>query len=322
MSSAERARDGNRAAGRVALFAAAAAAAVSLLLAGGLYLAVAPATGAAVPEHAYFGGDAAGRPLVIAHRGGAGLWPENTLHAFERAAALGVDVIETDVRATADGELVVIHDSTVERTTDGRGAVSRLTLAELKRLDAGFRWSPDGGKSFPLRGRGLTVPTLREVFDALPGARFNIEPKQAEPPVVAPLCRLIRERGMESRVLVAAFAGDTLERFRRECPEVATSASSAEVAGFLALQRTGLGATYGPPMQALQVPERAGALSVLTREFAAAAHARNLRVHAWTVNDEGDMRRLLGLGVDGIMTDYPDRLLRLLGRNAGAPPSP
>ncbi|HEX8352845.1 MAG TPA: glycerophosphodiester phosphodiesterase [Pyrinomonadaceae bacterium] len=265
-------------------------------------------------EHPYFKQDAPGRPLVIAHRGGAGLWPENTLHAFERAAAMGVDVIETDVRATADGELVVIHDDTLGRTTDGAGRVRAMTLAELKRLDAAYRWSPDGGRSFPLRGRGLTVPTLREVFAALPGVRFNIEPKQSDPPIAAPLCRMIREHGMTARVMVAAFGGTVMEQFRRECPEVATSASTAEVAGFLALQRPGLAGSYGPPMQALQVPESAGGVRVLTADFVAAAHARNLRVHAWTVNDEGDMRRLLGLGVDGVMTDYPDRLLKVLGR--------
>jgi glycerophosphoryl diester phosphodiesterase len=292
----------------------AAAAAVLLPAACGLYLARSRSAGEAAPEHAYFKQDARGRPLVIAHRGGAGLWPENTLHAFEHAAALGVDVIETDVRATADGELVVIHDETLERTTDGAGRVRQLTLAELKRLDAGYRWSPDGGRSFPLRGRGLTVPTLREVFAALPEMRFNIEPKQAEPPINAPLCRLIREHGMASRVMVAAFRSNVLKQFRRECPEVATSAGTAEVAGFLALQRSALAGSYGPQMQALQVPEWAGALRVLTGDFVADAHARNLRVHAWTVNDEDDMRRLIALGVDGVMTDYPDRLLKVLGR--------
>ena len=281
--------------------------------AGAFYLALWRRVGAVVPEHVYFKGDA-GRPLVIAHRGGAGLWPENTLYAFGRAAALGADVIETDVRATADGEIVVIHDDRVERTTDGAGRVASLTLAELKRLDAGYRWTADGGRSFPFRGRGLTVPTLREVFEALPAVRFNIEPKQAEPPIVAPLCRLIRERGMAERVMVASFSGPTVEQFRRECPEVATSASTSEVGLFLAMQRSGLAASYSPPMQAVQVPEWAGGVRVLTGEFVRAAHGRNLRVHAWTVNGEEDMRRVLGMGVDGVMTDYPDRLLKVLGR--------
>jgi glycerophosphoryl diester phosphodiesterase len=288
---------------------------VAVLLAGCAFYAVLYRTkGLVVPEHNYFKGDA-GRPLAIAHRGGAGLWPENTLHAFERAAALDVDVIETDVRATADGELVIFHDEGVERTTDGAGRVGSLTLAELKRLDAAYRFSNDGGRTFPLRGRGVSVPTLREVFEALPRMRFNVEPKQAVPSIVAPLCRMIREHGMTERVLVASFSGGILAEFRRECPEVATSAATGEVASFLTLESAGLAASYSPPMQALQVPERAGAVRVLTRDFVEAAHGRGLRVHAWTVNDEGDMRRFLGMGVDGVMTDYPDRLLKLLGRS-------
>jgi glycerophosphoryl diester phosphodiesterase len=295
-----------------------AAPAVALLLAGCAFYAVLSRTkGEAVPEHNYFRKDRdAGRPLAIAHRGGAGQWPENTLYAFERAAAAGVDVIETDVRATKDGELVVFHDEGVERTTGGAGRVGSLTLAELKRLDAAYRFSPDGGRSFPLRGSGVAVPTLREVFEALPHVRFNIEPKQAAPSIAAPLCRLIREHGLTERVLIASFSAATLAEFRRECPEVATSAATGEVASFVALQRAGLAASYSPLMQALQVPEQAGGVRILTRDFVEAAHGRNLRVHAWTVNDEADMRRLVEMGVDGIMTDYPDRLLKVLGRAA------
>jgi glycerophosphoryl diester phosphodiesterase len=119
---------------------------------------------------------------------------------------------------------------------------------------------------------------------------------------------------MTDRVLIASFSGSILAEFRRECPEVATSAATGEVASFLALYDTGLATSYSPAMQALQVPEYAGALHVLTRGFVAAAHGRNLRVHAWTVNVEGDMRRFIEMGADGIMTDYPDRLLKVLGR--------
>jgi glycerophosphoryl diester phosphodiesterase len=293
-----------------------AAPALAVLLAGCVFYAVLSRTkGEVVPEHQYFKGDA-GRPLVIAHRGGAGLWPENTLYAFEHAAASGVDVIETDVHATKDGELVVFHDVNVERTTDGAGPLGSLTLAELKRLDAAYRFSPDGGRSFPLRGSGVVVPTLREVFEALPQMRFNIEPKQSVPSLAAPLCRMIREHGMTDKVMVASFSGAVLAEFRRECPEVATSAATGEVASFLTLQSAGLAASYSPAMQALQVPEQAGAVRVLTRDFVGAAHGRNLRVHAWTINAEADMRRLVEMGVDGIITDYPDRLLKVLGRAA------
>ena len=296
----------------------AALALVIVAAAGAFYFALSRRAGVVVSEHVYFKGDAAHRPLAIAHRGGAGLWPENTLYGFERAAALGVDVIETDVRATSDGEVVIMHDEHVERTTDGAGRVPTLTLAELKRLDAGYRWTADGGRSFPFRGQGVTVPTLREVFAALPSMRFNIEPKQSNPPIVAPLCRLIREYGMTDKVMVAAFSGSTLEQFRRECPEVATSASASEVGVFLAMQRSGLANSYSPSMQAVQVPEWAGAVRVLNKDFVRVAHGRNLRVHAWTVNDEEAMRRFLDMGVDGVMTDYPDRLLKVLGRERQA----
>jgi glycerophosphoryl diester phosphodiesterase len=278
---------------------------------GLIYGSMAWTTGTPAAERAFFR-EGATRPLVIAHRGGAGLWPENTIYAFEQSAALGADVIETDARLTADGALVLIHDETVARTTDGTARVSDLTLAELKRLDAGHRFTPDGGRTFPHRGRGLTVPTLREAF-ALPGnLRFNIEPKDESDALVKALCAAIREHGMAERVVVAAFRQGTLDGFRRECPEVATSASASEASGFLARYKAGLAASYSPPMQALQVPEYAGGMQVLTREFVEAAHGRNLHVHAWTVNAAEDMRRLLDLGVDGIMTDYPDRLLELL----------
>lgn len=258
-------------------------------------------------------GQKAPGPLVMAHRGGAGLWPENTMLAFERARDLGVDVIETDVHSTADGVLVVLHDATLERTTDGAGPVGALTLAQLKKLDAGFRWSADGGKTFPWRGRGLTVPTLDEVFTRLPGMRFNIEPKQESPSIVKPLCRAIREKGMADKVTIGSFRQGVLDEFRKECPEVKTSAGPAEVAEFLRASRGGGGAGE-PKFVALQVPESMMGVHLLTGSFVESAHARALQVHAWTVNESEDMRRLVDIGVDGIMTDYPDRLLKVLGR--------
>lgn len=264
-------------------------------------------------DHEFFE-RAGARPLVIAHRGGAGLWPENTVYAFERALAAGVDVLEMDVRVTADGVPVVMHDATVDRTTDGAGRVSGMSFAELSGLDAGYRWTPDGGRSFPLRGRGVKVPSLREVFVKFPDARFNIEPKTDAASPVKELCREVREHGAEGRVLIASFNSTALDEVRRECPGVATSGSPPEVSKFLALHKAGLGVAYSPSMQALQVPEFAGGVRVLTGSFVEAAHARNLDVHAWTVNEVDDMRRFLEMGVDGIITDYPDRLLGLLNR--------
>lgn len=254
------------------------------------------------------------RPLVMGHRGGAGLWPENTMHGFSHAVEMGVDVLEVDIHSTADRVLVIIHDDTVDRTTNGMGRVNSLTLAQLKALDAGYRWTNDGGASFPFRGRGLTVPTLQEAFDAFPQMRFNIDIKQEHPSLVKPFCRMIRERGMTGKVMVASFKPEVLDAFRRECKGVATSASPADVRALLALKTAEPGKAQVSVAQALQVPEYAGGRQVLTRELVDAAHERHLEVHAWTINDEAAMRRMLDLGVDGIITDYPDRLIALLKR--------
>jgi glycerophosphoryl diester phosphodiesterase len=248
------------------------------------------------------------RPLVIAHRGGAGLFPENTLYSFERASGLGVDVIELDVRGTIDGELVVIHDATVQRTTDGIGRISEMSLDQLKKLDAGHRWSSDEGKTFPFRQNNIKIPTLQEVFTTLPKMRFNIEPKQAVPSLVKPLCRIIHENKMVDKVVVGSFQQAIIDEFRRECPDVATSASTTEVSKFLAMYKTGVTKAFRPEMQALQVPDFIG----ITDEFVKAARERNLQIHVWTVNETEDMERLIKTGVDGIMTDYPDRLMKLL----------
>jgi glycerophosphoryl diester phosphodiesterase len=263
-------------------------------------------------DHAFFKHQNDVRPLVIAHRGGAGLAPENTLPAFEKAVNLGVDVLELDVRGTSDGAIVVFHDASVERTTNGAGRVSEMTLAELKKLDAGHKWSPDGGKTFPHRGNGVAVPTLEEVFRAFPKMKFNIEPKPGTTSIVKPLCGIIGEHGKAESVVVGSFSQTILDEFRRECPGIATSASTTEVGKFLTMYKTGLTKSFTPLMQALQIPDFTG----VTRELVEAARERNLKVHVWTVNETADMQRLLEAGVDGIMTDYPDRLLALLKQRA------
>lgn len=286
---------------------------VGLVSAGAVYTYLGWSEGVPAAEHAFFKKmTESSRPLVIAHRGGAGLFPENTLYAFEQSHRIGVDILELDIRATKDGKVVVIHDSTVNRTTDGSGPVSEMTLAEVKKLDAAYRFSPDAGRTFPFRASGVTVPTLEEVFNALPEARFNIEMKQEG--LVAPLCNLLRGRELTDRTVVASFRQSSLDEFRRECSEVATSASSSEVSQFLAMYKSGLGASYSPSMQALQVPQNLFGLQVVSPEFIENARKLNLQVHVWTINNPADMQRLLELKVDGIMTDYPDRLLNLLDR--------
>ena len=260
------------------------------------------------PDHPFF---ALGRPMVIAHQGGAGLWPSNTFLAFEQAVALGVDVLEMDIHSTADGVLVVMHDATVDRTTDGFGRIHDYTLAQLQQLDAGYDW-PYEGESRPYRGQGVSVPTLEELLVAFPQMRLNIEIKQAIPSIVQPFCQMLRTYEMTGRVLVASFHPDTMLEFRQACPEVATSATEREIRPFFMLNTAGLGAIYQAPAGAFQVPEYSGRLHLATDHFITGAHTHNIQVHVWTVNEEADMRRLLGQGIDGIITDFPDRLLAIL----------
>jgi len=265
-----------------------------------------------VPQHPFWATTTP--PSVIAHRGGRGLWPENTLYAFRKAADLGADVLEMDIRQTADGVLVVLHDETVDRTTDGSGPVAALTLPRLRELDAGYRWSADGDKTHPHRGQGFAVPSLKEVFSALPRARMNLEIKTRDATLSRPLCELIREHRMEHLVVVASFGQDAMDAFRSACPGVATAATAGEARRFFRLTALFLDPLFEPRAEALQVPERLGNLDVLTPKFVRAARRLNLKIDVWTVNEPDDMRRLIALPVDGIMTDYPDRMLALLGK--------
>ncbi len=256
------------------------------------------------------------QPAVFAHRGGAGLWPENTLFAFRNAWALGVDVLEMDVHITRDGHIVVIHDSTVDRTTNGTGRVRDFTLAELQALDAGYRFTPDGGKTYPYRGKGIRIPTLEEVFDAFPDGRFNIEVKTDAPDAVGPLADLIKRKGVEDRVIVGSFDQAIVDELRARLPHVATFASQSEVTAFWVFQTLRLARAWRPVPDTLQVPthHRLGGydVTVVTPGFVQAAHSLGVRVDVWTINDPDEMARLLDMGVDGIMTDYPDKLLDLM----------
>jgi glycerophosphoryl diester phosphodiesterase len=138
-----------------------------------------------IPDHPYFKDD---KFLVMAHRGGRSLGPENTVYTFKRAIEQGTDVLEMDLQSTGDGALVILHDREVDRTTNGKGAVDRFNLSELKKLDAGYRWSPDNTGSFPQRNKGVTIPTLAEVFKAFPDTRMNIEIKSSQMNTIQNLC--------------------------------------------------------------------------------------------------------------------------------------
>lgn len=284
-------------------------AALAAVLLASLLLTARPAA-----DRPFFAGDAPA-VQVIAHRGGARLRPENTLVAFDHALALGADMLEMDARATADGVLVVLHDATLERTTDGQGRVDALGLNALKALDAGYRWSPDAGRSTPYRGKGIRVPTLAEVFARFPHTRMVVEIKPADAALAASMCGVIRRSGMTQRVLVASMHDAVLDAFRAACPDVVTSMGPGEARLFYFASLVRLSAAFSPAAQALQIPYAFGERVLVSAELVAAARARNLKLHVWTVNDEARMRRLLEIGVDGVMTDRPDLLLRLLGRS-------
>jgi len=238
--------------------------------------------------------------------------------AFRAAVeAWWADMLELDVRLTSDGVVVVIHDATVDRTTDGSGAVADHTLDELRALDAGYRFVDTAG-SHSFRGQGVTVPTLDEVLEAFPDMRLNIEAKEAA--VAGPLVRVIARHAAEHRVLVAAEHEKTRSDARGYPGP--WGASYQHVLLFWLLHRLPGGSPYTPPVDIFQVPERSGRLRVVTPRFVREAHRLSIPVQVWTVNEEDDMRRLLDWGVDGIQTDRPDLLAAVLTEKVGRPVPP
>lgn len=266
-------------------------------------------------HHPFFAA-AKNRPEVIAHRGGAGEWPAETKFAFTEAVKVGVDVLEMDVYLTKDQHLVLMHDETVDATTNGRGLIRNLTLAQLKRLDAGYRWTNNGGRTFPYRRKGITIPALKEIFEAFPRMRLNIELKPSSLSPVKALSALIREHGMTERVLVASSSDRFLKEFRKLSPGVATSMSAPELAHFLLTKTLREAETPQRQPDALQSKERISFVQLLNKAVVDRAHRLNLPVHVFTVNKVADMKRMIDTGVDGIITDYPSRLLNLRGRKA------
>jgi glycerophosphoryl diester phosphodiesterase len=257
-------------------------------------------------------------PLNFAHRGASARAPENTLEAFRLAMEAGAGGLELDVHLTRDGEVVVIHDATVDRTTDGSGAVAGMSLDELRGLDAGCRFSPDGGATYPYRGRGLRVPTLAEVYERFPAASVNIDIKEPQQGAEEAVLQVIQNAGAEERSLVVSDDHAVVRRFRRASGgRISTGASRLEITVFYVSSRLRLERLAHPAYDALQVPVEHRGISLITPRFVEAAHSRGARVDVWTINDPGEMRRLLDLGVDVIMTDRPETLASILERHRG-----
>ncbi len=253
------------------------------------------------------------RPTVIGHRGCAGEAPENTLVSFERALAQGAEILESDVHVTRDGAIVLIHDDVLERTTDGAGRVAEHTLAELRALDAGHRFEPEPGV-FPYRGRGVVIPALEEVFAAFPQARLNLELKEDLPELVERTVEIVAAAERAERTLLTAADDALMERLRahlaRTGLDTAVGACTADVLAFVRSAQEG----KSPPedAMALQVPAAFGGQPLVTPAFVRHAHDHGIAVHVWTVNEVDEMHRLLDLGVDGLVTDFPGHLAQVV----------
>jgi glycerophosphoryl diester phosphodiesterase len=251
-----------------------------------------------------------GRVLNIAHRGGNRIAPEHTFPAFESALAIGADVLEMDFRVTSDGILVLMHDQTVDRTTNGTGRVEAFTLDEIRTLDAGYDFTRDGGATYPYRGQGLVVLQLAEVLERFRGVPMNIEIKAENPPSVIPtFVELLDRFDMRTHVLVASFSDALVQGFRAAAPDVLTSFAPFEATQFFVLT-SDQEASYTPPALFLQVPPTYSGIPVLNEAFVAKAHRHGLFVHGWDVDDL--MRETIALGVDGLIVDDPAALEALL----------
>jgi len=254
-------------------------------------------------------------PLVFAHRGASVEYPENTLPSFKKAVDLGVDVIETDVHFIKDNGFVIVHDAVLDRVSNGSGNVLNYSMDELKQFDAGYYFTDDNGKTYPYRGKGITFLSLDELLEEFPNQRFNIDLKTKNLDQIKYYVDIIKRCKAEQRVLTASEHYKNLRAVRGVLPQIATSLCYREILMFYFLYRSGLLFLNFPINgDALQVPEFYGSFRVVSRAFVKQAHKRRVRVHVWTINNENDMKRLIDMGVDGIMSDNPELLMRVMGK--------
>lgn len=266
------------------------------------------------------------RVIAYAHQGGAWEGPSSTIHAIDGALAAGATAVELDVHATKDRRLVVSHDETVDRTTNGTGQIAELTLDEVVALDNAYWWAPGADVSpgldddaYPLRGRApkdasLGIATLSSVLERLIGVVVNLDIKRTAPevePYEALLADELRRFGRGDDTIVASFSDAAIVAFRAVAPEFSTSLATLETAEFYRAVHAGaeVARTGGV---ALQVPASFGEITVVDAQFVERAHEEGLAVHVWTINDAGEMRRLVELGVDGIISDAPSVLVGVL----------
>ncbi len=260
-----------------------------------------------IMEHPFF----QKKVRLCAHRGDSFHFPENTLPAFESAAALHVDCIETDIHLTIDGTCIIWHDDTLENLTGEKTRICSQTVDTLQSLDAGYVFSPDGGRSFPFRDSGIRMVTLEELLEALPEMRFNIDLKDKNKKLVKEFVRIVKRHGAEKRILGASFHHENILQLRELLPGLATSFSEKEALNTVILQKTGfLRFKKHFHAEAFQVPEYQNGIKIVTKGLIRTLHARDVLVQVWTINKKTDMERLFAMGVDGIFTDNPHLLIQ------------
>jgi glycerophosphoryl diester phosphodiesterase len=253
------------------------------------------------------------RPMLLgAHRGGKGEWPENTVLAFSEAATQYPDMLlEGDLQLSKDGVVVVIHDTTVDRTTNGSGGVKELTLAQLKALDAGYRFSADGGKTYPYRGTGITIPTLDEILQAMPKNRALFELKDGEG-LVEKVVPLLRKYGATDRVLIASFKPELMAALRKQMPEIATCYDRGGALALLSALRVGDWDAYEPTARVLSLPKRYITQFKLTTEEFRKMQEKGVLIQVHTLNTPEEIDHFRAMGVDSILTDFPSLLAQRL----------
>ena len=261
-----------------------------------------------------------GRTLVIPHGGGDGLFPENTLLAFERTIAMGADVVDVDLRVSKDDVVVAFHDATVDRITGATGSIRAMTFEQLSGLDAGWSYTktgidPTAGGSHPYRGKNVKVPTFESILDEFPTTLLSVDLKDESIDMVQPVCDLLRDHRRFNDVFVGSNSDEQIIQFRRQCPDVRTSAIMGDVYASRDA-RASNDPNFVPAVTVDQPPFRNEGRQLVDSESLKWAHQHGIAILTWVVNDVDDMKLLVDLGVDGIYTSYPDQLLKILGRCA------
>jgi len=251
--------------------------------------------------------------LLIAHRGGAAIAPENTSLAFSRATSLfHADMIELDVHLSRDAVLVVSHDPTLERCTDGQGAIADHSWAELQRLDAGYWFTPDGGLTYPFRGKGVRLPRLEQVLADHPDLRFNIELKADQHGAAETLADAIRRARATHRVCLGSEDDDLAARLVSAIPDACFFYPRGVLTNLIMAIRSNAPWSWQEPYLVIDMPIEHAGTRLVDSALLRAVEAAGRWVNVWTINDAAQMRDLADLGVGGIMTDRPDLLREVL----------